>query len=69
MSVDLDRITRPGAVVSGSAVFSDGKRVQWLLDQYGRLALDAGSSGYRPSQQDLAAFQRELQALLAQRGL
>jgi len=68
VSVEVDVVTKPGAVVSGTAVFSDGVRAQWFLDQMGRLALDAGQPGYRPSEQDVAAFQQELQAALRKKG-
>jgi hypothetical protein len=57
VSVDVDRITRPGAVVSGTVKFSDGVAGKWMLDQAGRLALDMGKPNYRPSQADVQAFQ------------
>jgi len=68
VSVEVDMVTKPGAVVSGTAVFSDGVRAQWFLDQMGRLALDAAQPGYRPSEQDLAAFQQELRTALEKKG-
>jgi hypothetical protein len=65
VKVELDRIVRPGAVVSGSVVFSDGVKATWAIDQSGRLALGAERKGYRPSAEDVQAFQqavsRELQ--------
>jgi hypothetical protein len=68
VSVDLDRITQPGAVASGSVVFSDGRKSAWALDQQGRLMLDAASEGYRPSKEDLEIFQQELGRVLEQGG-
>lgn len=68
VSVDLDRITQPGAVASGSVVFSDGRKSGWALDQQGRLMLDAASEGYRPSKEDLEIFQQELGRVLEQGG-
>jgi hypothetical protein len=68
VSVTVDRLARPGAVVSGSVTFSDGNSAQWYLDQMGRLGLVAKQQGYRPSQPDLAAFQAELQNQLAKFG-
>jgi hypothetical protein len=66
--VEIDRVMRPGSVVSGTVTFSDGNSGKWALDQYGRLVFDGGKSGYRPSQGDLQAFQRELSALLQRHG-
>lgn len=68
VTVDVDKLTRPGAVVSGSVVFSDGVKATWLLDQSGRLALDAGTPGYQPAQEDVEAFQQELSQQLQKQG-
>lgn len=69
VSVDLDRITQPGAVASGNVTFSDGKTSTWALDQQGRLMLGAAAEGYRPGPEDLESFQQELaRALEAQGG-
>ncbi len=68
VSVELDRIMRPGTVVSGTVTFSDGVSGKWALDQYGRLMLETGQKGYQPSQPDVQAFQRELQAQLQRQG-
>src|ERR1043166_715272 len=65
VSVTVDRLARPGALVSGNVTFSDGKAAQWYLDQMGRLGVVAKEQGYRPSQADLAAFQAQLQGELA----
>ena len=69
VSVEVDRVTRPGAVASGSVSFSDGTNATWMIDQLGRVALDAGGTEYRPSEDDLAAFQMELQKAFSSRGL
>ena len=68
VAVEVDKITRPGAVVSGTVVFSDGVKATWALDQMGRLALDAGTGGYRPSEDDIAVFQQELSRQLQKQG-
>lgn len=68
VTIDVDRIVRPGSVVSGSVTFSDGVSGKWALDQYGRLMLDTGQKGYQPSAPDVQAFQRQLQAQLAKQG-
>ena len=68
VAVELDRVVRPGAVVSGTVTFSDGVSGKWALDQYGRLMLDTGQPGYKPSTPDVQAFQRELQMQLQRHG-
>jgi len=68
VTLELDRIMRPGTAVSGSVTFSDGVSGKWALDQYGRLMLDTGQKGYQPSAPDVQAFQRELQAQLQRQG-
>jgi hypothetical protein len=68
VAVELDRVVKSGALASGSVKFSDGQAAQWTLDQFGRLGLSAGKAGYRPSQEDLQAFQQELARILQSRG-
>ncbi len=68
VSVSLDRIVKPGAVVSGTVRFSDGVTAAWMLDQVGRLALEASKPKYRPSAGDIQAFQMKLRTLLQDQG-
>ena len=68
MSVEVDVVTKPGSVVSGTVTFGDGVTATWFLDQLGRLAIDAGQPGYKPGEQDLRDFQTELRAALEKRG-
>jgi len=68
VKVEVDRVMRPGTVVSGAVTFSDGQTGKWALDQYGRLMFDGSTPGYRPSPTDLQAFQRELSAVLQRQG-
>jgi hypothetical protein len=65
----MDQITRPGSMVSGRVIFSDGQKAEWYLDQTGRLGLNPTTPGYRPSQQDVMDFQTELEKLARSRGL
>lgn len=69
VSVQVDKLARPGAVVSGKATFSDGKSAEWQLDPMGRIGLIPGEEGYRPSQEDMMAFQSELQKELQKMGM
>src|SRR6266498_1297051 len=50
VSVAVDQVARPGAVVSGRVTFSDGQGAGWLIDQMGRPGLVPDQQGYRPSQ-------------------
>jgi hypothetical protein len=68
VTVELDRVVRPGFAMSGAVTFSDGVAGKWALDQYGRLMLDTGTPGYKPSTPDVQAFQRELQLQLQRQG-
>ena len=68
LSLEVDRIMRPGTVVSGSVTFSDGVSGKWALDQMGRLMLDTPQKGYQPSPADIQTFQRELQTQLQRQG-
>ena len=68
VTLELDRIMRPGMAVSGTVTFSDGVSGKWALDQQGRLMLDTAQKGYQPSAPDVQAFQRELQTQLQRQG-
>ncbi len=68
VTLEIDRIVRPGSVVSGSVTFSDGVSGKWALDQLGRLMLETPQKGYQPSPGDVQAFQRELQTQLQRHG-
>ncbi len=69
VTVEVDRLIRPGAVVSGSATFSDGVTATWMLDQMGRLALEPSQAGYRPSEADNEAFVNALKDEISKRGM
>lgn len=68
VSVEVDRIMRPGALVSGTVIFSDGVKATWALDQMGRLALGGTDKSYRPSAQDVQEFQMSIARELQKRG-
>ena len=68
VSVSVDQIARPGAVVSGKVTFSDGNHAEWYLDQSGRLGLVAQQQGYRPPAADVQQFQMALEAELSKMG-
>lgn len=68
VKVDVDKVMRPGALISGSVTFSDGHHASWQLDQMGRIGVIPGSEGYKPSPADLKEFQTELQHHLQRSG-
>jgi hypothetical protein len=69
VSVKVDTITRPGAMVSGSASFSDGQSVQWSIDQFGRMGMVPPTPGYRPPAEDIPKFQMLLDKELSRMGM
>lgn len=68
VSVQVDQIARPGAMVSGKVHFSDGQIAEWYFDQAGRLGLVPQQTGYRPSAADLQQFQVALEGEMAKMG-
>jgi len=68
VSVTVDQITRPGALVSGKVTFSDGQAGDWYLDQMGRLGVAPKQQGYKPSAADVQDFQMALQREMARMG-
>lgn len=64
VSITVDQIATPGAMVSGRVRFSDGETGRWLIDEMGRPALDPDTANYRPTHEDLVAFQGELRKTL-----
>ena len=68
VTVTMDTLTLPGALVSGKVTFSDGETAIWMLDQAGRPGLDPDTPGYRPTQEDIIEFQKQLRALIEKGG-
>ena len=68
VSVSVDQLTKPGAMISGKVTFSDGQLADWYLDQTGRLGVVPKVAGYKPSAVDVQDFQTALQQEIAKRG-
>ncbi len=68
VSVTVDQLAQPGALVSGKVTFSDGQQATWYLDQLGRLGVVPETQGYRPSAEDMEQFQLALESELAKLG-
>lgn len=69
VSVSVDKLTKPGSLVSGNVTFSDGNMADWYLDQAGRLGLAPKTEGYRPSAADVQEFQVALEREISRAGL
>lgn len=68
LRVTVDAIAKPRTLASGRVTFSDGVGGMWYVDEAGRLGIDIDKPGYRPSETDAIAFQRELQMALQRAG-
>ena len=69
VSVDVDAIPRPGSLVNGTVVFSDGVSLGWQLSAAGQLGLIPGDDPeYRPSPEDVQSFQSQLEEVLRKKG-
>jgi hypothetical protein len=68
VKVSVDAVTRPGAMVSGRATFSDGEAAAWFIDTSGRPGLFPDKKGYRPSPSDMQEFQTLLEQELYKLG-
>ena len=67
--VDVDAVIRPGSLVSGNVRCGDGVARGWQLTGTGQLGLIPGDDPeYRPSNEDLQAFQTQLQEILKEKG-
>ena len=64
VQIEVDGVTPPGAMASGSVTFSDGESKKWTIDQFGRLGMTGGKSDYKPSDEDVMEFQQQLEKAL-----
>ena len=69
VTVTMDSLALPGALVSGTVTFGDGETAVWMLDQNARLGLDPDTPGYRPTTEDANSFQQQLRSLIERSGL
>lgn len=69
VSVSVDTLqVIPGAMVSGSVVFSDGNKARWYFDQMGRFGFEPELPGYIPPEADMQTFKMQLSRELRSRG-
>ena len=64
VQIEVDGVTPPGAMASGSVTFSDGEVKKWTIDQFGRLSMSGGTADYKPSDHDVMEFQQQLEKAL-----
>lgn len=69
VTVTMDTVTLPGALVSGKVTFSDGETAVWMMDQNGRPGLDPDTAGYRPTPEDIKELQIQLRDIIQKSGL
>lgn len=69
VSVTVDTVLRPGALISGRAVFSGGQSAAWWLDQAGRLGMDPSDPDFRPNEEEMRSFQIALQRTIQESGM
>jgi len=68
VEVTMDGLALPGALISGKVTFSDGETAVWMLDHHGRPGLDPDRAGYRPTQEDVIDFQKQLSEMVRRKG-
>lgn len=68
VTVEVDTIAQPHAMISGNVTFSDGQKADWYIDHQGRPGMTARVPGYRPTQPDIVEFQTKLDVALRQAG-
>ncbi len=67
--VEVSRLAQPGFALNGDVTFSDGVTAQWGITARGELSLAAADPAYRPSADDVQAFQMRLRELISGQGL
>jgi hypothetical protein len=68
LSISVDQMPAPGAMLSGYARFPSGAKAHWFLDEMGRLGVDPELGSGKPTPQDMQEFTTELRRMLQQTG-
>ena len=66
LSISVDQMPAPGAMLSGYARFSSGAKAHWFLDDMGRLGIEPELGSSKPTQKDTQEFTTELKRMLQQ---
>jgi len=67
LSISMDQLPSPGAMLSGYARFSSGAKAHWFLDETGRLGLEPELGTGKPTPADMQEFSTELRRMLQQK--
>jgi len=68
LSISVDQMPAPGAMLSGYARFSSGAKAHWFLDEMGRLGLEPELGSGKPTDADMKEFTGQLRKMLQQSG-
>jgi hypothetical protein len=70
VSIEVDAVTPPGALMSGRVTFGDGVNLGWQLLSNGQLGLipDDDNTDYRPSPEDMQEFRVQMDGILRKKG-
>ncbi len=68
LSISVDQMPQPGAMLSGFARFSSGAKAHWYLDEMGRLGIEPELGSDKPTNQDMQEFTTEMRKLLQRSG-
>jgi len=66
--VTIAAVQRPGTLMSGSVQFAGGKEAEWWIDRSGHPGMSPKDESFRPNQEQMVSFQKELQKALRSRG-
>jgi len=64
-TVNVHKVVRPGAAMSGDVAFASGAKGEWYLDNYGRLGINPADGSPKPTEQDIREFQDQLRQQLS----
>jgi hypothetical protein len=68
LSISVDQVPAPGAMLSGYARFSSGAKAHWFLDEMGRLGVEPELGSSKATPKDMQEFTAELRRMLQQTG-
>jgi hypothetical protein len=68
LSISVDQMPAPGAILSGYARFGSGAKAHWFLDELGRLGVEPELGSGKPTDADMKEFTSQLRTLLQHAG-
>lgn len=64
LSISVDQMPPPGAMLSGYVRFASGAKAHWFIDEMGRLGVEPELGSSKPTQADMREFSNELRRML-----